>query len=293
MSQLLKIGTRGSPLALWQAEKVASLLQNTWPELSCEIVPIKTTGDRIQDRPLNEVGGKGLFVKEIEEALLDRSVDIAVHSMKDVPAFLPDGLTMGAVLERAEYRDALIAKTGTWETLPQKAIIGTSSLRRRVQAANARPDLQFRDCRGNVDTRLRKLEDGQYDAIVLSAAGLHRLGFEHRIAQYLNWIPAVGQGVIGIECRQADHSIRQLLDAIDHFETAVALKAERAFMQALEGNCQVALGCLATLQADQLSVHGFWLNPKTMIYSDHTLVGPSASAAELGLKLAEYLRSHS
>ena len=289
MSPIIKIGTRGSPLALWQAQQVAARLQAAHPDIATELVVIKTTGDRIVDRPLSEVGGKGLFVKEIEEALLGREVDIAVHSMKDMPALLPDGLEIGAVLRREEYRDALVCRDGSWATLKHGAVVGTSSLRRRALARIRRPDLHYEECRGNVDTRLRKLDDGQYDAIVLSAAGLDRLGLASRVSDILDWIPAVGQGIIGIESRRDDMVIKTRLAALHHPQTACELSAERAFMLALDGNCQVAIGCLARLTDESLTIHGFWVNPKTTRYHDHRLEGPAQNAEALGKQLADLI----
>jgi hydroxymethylbilane synthase len=252
------IATRGSALALWQANHVRDRLLALEPSLMIELLILKTTGDLIQDRPLAEVGGKGLFVKEIEEALLDRRADIAVHSMKDVPAELAPGLTMAAISEREDPADALITRTGGGlAELPAGARLGTSSLRRACQLKALRPDLEIVPLRGNVPTRIRRLDDGALDAIVLAAAGLRRLGYEGRISQRLDpetvSIPAAGQGALGIETRAGDGGTIQLLrDSCQHDDDATCVTAERAFLAELFGGCQAPMAAHARLDGDRL-----------------------------------------
>ncbi len=257
------IGTRGSKLALWQAEWVKSELTRLYPDLNIELKKIKTTGDKILDVPLAKVGGKGLFVKEIEEALLRKQADIAVHSMKDVPTGFPKGLHLAAICKREDPRDAFITAVGrrrsvvssqktikSFKDLPQGAIIGTSSLRRSCQLLNIRADLKIVQLRGNLDTRLRKLDEGQFDAIILAAAGVKRLGLADRITGILPpeiSLPAIGQGAIGIECRTDDDLINNILKPLNHEETAMCVRAERAFLKKLEGGCQVPIGAHARL----------------------------------------------
>jgi hydroxymethylbilane synthase len=249
------IGTRGSKLALWQAEWVKSELQRHHPWLQVELKKIKTTGDKILDVPLAKIGGKGLFVKEIEEALLRGEVDLAVHSMKDVPTEFPEGLGLSAVCRREDPRDAFVSKLRdgspiyrTLADLPEGAMVGTSSLRRSCQLLNRRPDLKVLQLRGNLDTRLRKLDEGDFDAVILATAGMKRLGVQHRITEILEidvLLPAIGQGAIGIETRVDDEYINNLLRALDHHETRVCVMAERAFLRRLEGGCQVPIAAHA------------------------------------------------
>lgn len=251
------IGTRSSKLALWQAEFIKSELTERYPDLAVELNKIKTTGDKILDVPLAQVGGKGLFVKEIEEALLRREADIAVHSMKDVPTEFPDGLHLAVICEREDPRDAFISQVRNtkfeienFKSLPQGSTIGTSSLRRSCQLLSIRPDLRIEQLRGNLDTRLRKLDDGQFDAIILAAAGVKRLGLQSRITEILSFetsLPAIGQGAIGIECRSDDEFINDLIAPLNHAETSVCVRAERAFLQRLEGGCQVPIAAHARL----------------------------------------------
>ena len=260
------IGTRGSKLALWQAAHIQSELQRRHPGMIIEINKIKTTGDKILDVPLAQVGGKGLFVKEIEEALLQREADIAVHSMKDVPTEFPDGLHLAVICVREDPRDALISGMRnaqflirTFHELPRGAKIGTSSLRRSCQLLSVRPDLNIEQLRGNLDTRLRKLDEGLYDAIILAAAGVKRLGLHHRITEILPFelsLPAIGQGAIGIECRRDDASINALISPLNHVETSVCVKAERAFLKKLEGGCQVPIGAHARLVSGKILMDG-------------------------------------
>jgi hydroxymethylbilane synthase len=257
----LRIATRRSQLALWQAEHVGALLRAAHPALPVELGPMSTQGDRVQDRALAEVGGKGLFVKELEVAMQEGRADIAVHSMKDVPSELPPGLLIAAVLPRANPLDAFLSlRHARFEDLPSGARVGTSSPRRQAQLRHARPDLRLELLRGNVDTRLRRLEEGALDAILLACAGLERLGLGSRITQPLDLelsLPAVGQGVIGIECREDDAASRSALAALHHEESFVRLRAERAFAAALGGSCHSPIAAHATLEGGAVTLRGF------------------------------------
>jgi len=293
MTDTIRIATRKSPLALWQAEHVAALLRQAHPGLAVELVPMVTEGDRILDRALAEVGGKGLFIKELEVAMFEGRADLAVHSMKDVPAELPDGMVLAAVLERADPRDAFVSnRFAALDALPLGAKVGTSSLRRQCQLRHARPDLEILQLRGNVDTRLRKLDEGHYDAIILAAAGLKRLGLDQRIASLVpaeSSLPAVGQGVIGIECRGADASTCRLVGALEHATTRTCLEAERAFAARLEGSCQSPVAGFAELESGRLRVRGLVGAPDgTQVFADEVGGSPDA-AAELGDRLAARL----
>ncbi len=258
------IGTRGSKLALWQAEWVAGKLRERDPDVEIELNKIKTTGDKILDVPLAKVGGKGLFVKEIEEALLRHEADIAVHSMKDVPTDFPDGLHLAVICRREDPRDAFIApveggafKVRRFADLPQGAVVGTSSLRRACQILSIRPDIRIGQLRGNLDTRLRKLDEGQFDAIILAAAGVKRLGWDKRITEILEpevSLPAIGQGAVGIECRIDDDVVHQVIGPLGHEETAACVRAERAFLTKLEGGCQVPIAAFARLEGGDVPV---------------------------------------
>jgi hydroxymethylbilane synthase len=292
VSATLRIATRKSQLALWQAEHVAALLRKAHPGLSIELVPLLTQGDRIQDRSLAAIGGKGLFIKELEVAIEDLRADIAVHSMKDVPADLPPGLIIGAVLTRADPRDALVTASGITrlEDLPPGARVGTSSLRRQAQLCALRPDIKIEALRGNVDTRLRKLEQGGMDAIVLACAGLTRLGLESRISARLDpkvCLPAVTQGVIGIECRSGDTRTRNLLQALEDPATRKVMEAERAFSSRLGGSCQSPIAAYAELYADQIRLQGLVAEPDGSRLLRDTLSGSQENPQALGLKLAE------
>ncbi|GAB0058742.1 Porphobilinogen deaminase [Candidatus Magnetaquicoccaceae bacterium FCR-1] len=260
MNTTLKIGTRGSALALWQARWVQSRLESTHPGLKAELVIIKTRGDIILDVPLAKVGGKGLFVKELEEALLDGRVDLAVHSMKDVPAEFPEGLGIAAILEREDPRDVLLSvRYAGLSDLPHGARVGSSSLRRQCQLLHERPDLRIESLRGNVNTRIAKLESGQFEAIVLAAAGVKRLGLLERVVEYFapeRIIPANGQGAVGIECRLNDAATRRWLEPLNHPETRTAVRAERAFLHELEGGCQVPIAGFARLEGERLVMAG-------------------------------------
>ena len=260
------IGTRKSKLALWQAEWVKSEIEKMTPGLKVELNKITTTGDKILDVPLANVGGKGLFVKEIEEALLRGEADIAVHSMKDVPTDFPKGLHLAVICKREDPRDALITAVHSsrftvhsFKDLPKGAAIGTSSLRRMCQLLNIRPDLKITPLRGNLDTRLRKLDEGQFDAIILAVAGVKRLGWAKRITEVLEpeiSLPAIGQGAIGIECRIDDKFTNKLIEPLNHPETAVCVRAERAFLKKLEGGCQVPIAAYARLVRQGSGVRG-------------------------------------
>ena len=281
----IRIATRGSALALWQAEAVRSALAQAHglPPDRFAVVPIRTSGDRIQDRSLAAAGGKGLFSKEIEEALLAGTVDLAVHSAKDMETFLRPGLAIGAYLEREDVRDAWISRHGTaLADLPEGARIGTASLRREALLRRVRPDLEIGLLRGNVPTRLAKIEVGAFDATLLAAAGLLRLGMEDRIDAYLDldgFPPACGQGAVAVECR-ADDKVRDLLVAIDHRDTALAVSCERAFLAALDGSCRTPIAGYASLQDGRLSFKGVLFSPDGRQAFDAARSGPASTAAE-------------
>nr|WP_302981903.1 hydroxymethylbilane synthase [Plesiomonas shigelloides] len=291
--QLIRIATRQSPLALWQAEHVRQLLCAQHPDLEVTLVPMVTKGDVILDTPLAKVGGKGLFVKELELALLEQRADIAVHSMKDVPVEFPDGLGLVCICERDDPHDALVSNHyDSLDALPQGAIVGTSSLRRQCQLRAARPDLHIKDLRGNVGTRLSKLDNGEYDAIILAAAGLRRLGLEARIRARLSVqqsLPAVGQGAIGIECRLDDARVRALLAPLNHADTADRVVAERAMNNRLQGGCQVPIGSYAELTGDQLYLRALVGAPDGSRLLQAEIRGPRTEAEQLGRALAEQL----
>jgi hydroxymethylbilane synthase len=293
MQDVLRIATRRSRLALWQAEHVATLLRQAHPGLVVELVPMVTEGDRILDRALAEVGGKGLFIKELEVAMFEGRADLAVHSMKDVPSELPDGLLLAGVLERADPHDALVSnRFGSLEALPAGARVGTSSLRRQCQLKHSRPELEILQLRGNVDTRLRKLDEGEYDAIILAAAGLLRLGLEERIAARVPTeasLPAVGQGVIGIECRSADAATRRRVGALEHAPTRTCLVAERAFAARLEGSCQSPVAGFAELRDGRLRMRGLVGAPDGTQVFEGELQGRPDEATMLGDQLATQL----
>lgn len=290
--QALTVGTRGSALALWQAEHVIERLRTIEPHLDLRLKTIKTHGDLVRDRALSQVGGKGLFVKEIETALLTSEIDLAVHSLKDMPTEQLDGLALGAILERADARDALVfgGRQQDLAELPRGARVGTSSLRRRAQLLSQRPDLQILDLRGNVDTRLRKLQSGEYEAVVLAAAGLLRLGYADAIGQYLPpdlMLPAVGQGALCVEVRADDDATCSLLAPLDHTPTRQAISAERAFLHCLEGGCQVPIGAYGEVDGDQLHLRGLVASlDGTRLVGDE-IRGPAASPMSLGTELAE------
>jgi hydroxymethylbilane synthase len=287
----LRIATRKSQLALWQAEHVATLLRQAHAGLKVELVPMLTQGDRIQDRSLAAIGGKGLFIKELEVALEEQRADIAVHSMKDLPGDLPEGLMIAAVLERSDARDALLtAKAARLDDLPQGARVGTSSLRRQAQLLAVRPDLRIEALRGNVDTRLRRLDAGEMDGIVLACAGLIRLGLESRITARLDpqvSLPAVAQGVIGIECRAADSRTVELVSVLNHPTTRIAMDAERAFAHRLGGSCQSPIAAHAQLEGKSLILDGLVAEPNGSRLLRDRQSGSIEDPAALGRLLAE------
>jgi hydroxymethylbilane synthase len=292
----LRIGTRGSPLALWQAREVRSLLAAAHavePD-AIAIEVIRTTGDIIQDRPLSEVGGKGLFTKEIEQALIDDAIDLAVHSSKDMPTVLPAGLMLAACLPREDVRDAFISrKSSTLAGLPRGAVIGTASLRRQAMVKRLRPDIAVVTFRGNVDTRLRKLDDGVVDATLLALAGLKRLGREAAATAVLDvdtFLPAVGQGAIGIEVREADTRTRDLLAPINHADTLTALGAERAFLAVLDGSCRTPIAGHASVAAGAVSFRGLILRPDGSEAHETARSGAVADAAKLGADAGHELK---
>ncbi|MBN6068533.1 hydroxymethylbilane synthase [Aggregatibacter actinomycetemcomitans] len=289
----LKIATRQSPLALWQANYVKDRLQQLYPDLNVELVPMVTKGDVILDSPLAKIGGKGLFVKELENALLNKEADIAVHSMKDVPMQFPTGLGLAVICRREDPRDAFVSNSyRTLAELPQGAVVGTSSLRRQCQLKTLRPDLDIRSLRGNVGTRLSKLDNGDYDAIILASAGLIRLGLAERIASFIDVeqsLPAVGQGAVGIECRTDDIAVQQLLAPLADVETTSCVLAERAMNNRLQGGCQVPIGGYAVLRDGELYLRALVgsVDGSTIIRAE----GKSAveNADVLGVQIAEQL----
>ena len=280
-------------LALWQAEWVRSELERVYPNITVELNKIKTTGDKITDVPLAQVGGKGLFTKEIEEALLRGEADLAVHSMKDVPTFFPEGLDLRAITEREDPRDALISASGkTLMELPEGATLGTSSLRRRAQAKGLRPDLKVEDLRGNIDTRLRKAKEGLYDAIILAGAGLRRLGWDDNITEYLDpslMLPAIGQGALGIETRIDDEEVNGMVSFFDHGATSAAVRAERALLGRLEGGCQVPIAAFGTVSGEEISLAGLVASVDGERVVKETILGTIEEAEPLGVELAERL----
>ncbi len=292
-ARTLKIATRKSPLALWQANFVKDRLEALHPDLQVELVPMSTQGDKILDTPLAKVGGKGLFVKELETAMLEGRADIAVHSMKDVPVEFPDGLGLHTICEREDPRDAFVSNHfNQIDELPQGAVVGTSSLRRQCQLRAARPDLVIRDLRGNVNTRLAKLDAGEYDAIILAAAGLKRLEMAHRIAAFIEpeqSLPANGQGAVGIECRLNDHELHALLAPLEHPETRIRVLTERAMNRALQGGCQVPIGAYALVQGEEVWLRGLVGSPDGARVIRDEIRGPLAEGEALGHTLAQRL----
>lgn len=293
LEKTLKIATRQSPLALWQANYVKDRLQQLYPDLTIELVPMVTKGDVILDSPLAKIGGKGLFVKELENALLNKEADIAVHSMKDVPMQFPEGLGLAVICQREDPRDAFVSHAyRTFAELPQGAVVGTSSLRRQCQLKALRPDLDIRSLRGNVGTRLSKLDNGDYDAIILASAGLIRLGLADRIASFIGVeqsLPAAGQGAVGIECRTDDAQVQALLAPLADAETTYCVLAERAMNNHLQGGCQVPIGGYAVLQQGQLYLRALVGD----IDGSHIIRAEGKSAVEnaevLGVQIAEQL----
>ncbi len=295
--RLVRIGTRGSALALAQAHEVRARLMaaHGLPETAFEIVIIKTTGDMILDRPLSEVGGKGLFTKEIEDALFEKRIDLAVHSMKDMQTALPDGLTIGATLPREDVRDAFISlKHKSFDSLPEGAVVGTSSLRRQAQIKRIRPDLQIVGFRGNVQTRLTKLRDEVAEATFLACAGLRRLGLADHITAAVpveSMLPAVAQGAIGIEIRVDDEDTAALIAPMNDNTTALCVTAERAFLATLEGSCRTPIAGLARLEGGTLTFKGETLSPDGRLQVVSTNTGPASAAADLGVTVADDILS--
>jgi len=289
----LILGTRGSKLAVHQSQWVQARLQELAPGLTISLQRIQTSGDKILDVPLARIGGKGLFVKEIEDALLSKEIDLAVHSMKDVPTALPEGLDILCVPPREDPRDALITRDGCrLDQLKPGARIGTSSLRRQAQLLHYRPDFTIEMLRGNLDTRLRKLREGQFDAIVLAAAGLRRLAWDAEITEYLPVhlsLPAIAQGALGIEARSDDTFVRELLSRFEHRPTRITVTAERALLHRLEGGCQVPIAAHAALEGDRLTVDGLVASVDGRRVIRHQIQGPASEAQALGTKLAERL----
>lgn len=291
MKKTIRLGTRASRLALWQANHIKSVLESNYDHYEFELVKIKTQGDKILDVALAKVGGKGLFVKELEDALLDKRVDFAVHSMKDVPVDLPEGLHLTAITKREDPRDAFISKNfkGLKE-LPEGAKVGTSSLRRQCQLLSGRPDLQIEVLRGNVETRIRKMAEGQFDAVILAAAGVKRLGLTEYVKEIISEdvsLPAIGQGALGIECRIDDPELNALLAILNDNDTSCCVRAERAFLRVLQGGCQVPIGAFAVVDGHTLTISGLVgsINGKKII--KEIVSGDRMDAEALGEALAE------
>lgn len=293
MKANLIIGTRQSLLALWQSNHIASLLRKQYPDCQVTLKKIVTKGDRILDVPLAQIGGKGLFTKEIETELLDSTVDLAVHSLKDMPTVLPEGLCLTAITTRANVGDAFVSnKYASFSELPQGAVLGTSSLRRKAQLLAVRPDLKIVDLRGNVDTRLRKLDEGQMDAIILAAAGLERLGHADRIREIIPTtvcLPAVGQGALAIECRSDNKEVREMLAFLNDLSTKQATDAERAFLGLIEGGCQVPIGVHAEVENDNVKIEAVIASLDGSKVLRNNITGPAVNAADLGRKLGQQM----
>lgn len=291
MKANLIIGTRQSLLALWQSNHIASLLRKQYPDCQVTLKKIVTKGDRILDVPLAQIGGKGLFTKEIETELLDGTVDLAVHSLKDMPTVLPEGLCLTAITTRANVGDAFVSnKYASFSELPQGAVLGTSSLRRKAQLLAVRPDLKIVDLRGNVDTRLRKLDEGQMDAIILAAAGLERLGHADRIREIIPTtvcLPAVGQGALAIECRSDNKEVRDMLAFLNDLPTKQATDAERAFLGLIEGGCQVPIGVHAEVENNNVKIEAVIASLDGSKVLRNNITGPAVNAADLGRKLGQ------
>jgi hydroxymethylbilane synthase len=292
-TRTIRIATRKSALALWQAEYVKAKLIEHYPSLTVELVPMSTQGDKILDTPLAKIGGKGLFIKELEIAMLEGRADIAVHSMKDVPVAFPDGFGLHAICERENPFDAFVSNNfDSIDALPQGAVVGTSSLRRQCQIRKYRPDLVIKDLRGNVNTRLAKLDAGEYDAIILASAGLIRLEMQERIRTPIPAdvsLPAVGQGAVGIECRNDDAELITLLQALNHNDTHTRVTAERAMNERLEGGCQVPIGSFATLDGDAITLTGMVGRPDGSELLFASATAQKNRAAEIGIEVAEAL----
>ena len=291
MKKSIVIGTRGSKLALWQAEHIAGRIRERFPAIEVTLKKIVTTGDKILDVPLAKIGGKGLFTKELENAMLSGDIDLAVHSLKDMPTELPEGLMLAAITTRADASDAFVSlRYKSLDALPQGAKVGTSSLRRRAQILKYRPDLQTIDLRGNLDTRIKKLENQEMDAIILATAGLKRLGLEQYITQILPieiCLPAVGQGALAIETRQADAEVLSVLEFLNDSETIAAVTAERAYLREVQGGCQVPVGVHGEVNGDQLLLEATILKIDGTREVREQICGCCSEAEELGIKLAQ------
>jgi len=291
--RIIRIATRKSPLALWQAEHVAERLEKAFPEVKAELVKMVTKGDKILDAPLAKIGGKGLFVKELEQGMLEGSADIAVHSMKDVPVEFPEGLHLAAILNREDPTDAFVSnKYSSLEGLPEHAKIGTSSLRRQCQIKEKFPNAEILSLRGNVNTRLAKLDAGEYDAIILASAGLKRLGMGDRITECLDTttsLPAIGQGAVGVECRADDQEINDYLKVLHDEQTTIRVKAERAMNARLNGGCQVPIAGFAEIQGDKLFMRGLVGSPDGVTLYRAERLGSFAEAEEIGIAIADDL----
>ena len=292
---MLKIATRKSPLAIWQAEFVKSKLENIYPDLKVELVKMTTQGDQILNSPLSKIGGKSLFIKELEVGIMEGRADIAVHSMKDVPYELPQGFEIGAILERENPFDAFVSNDfNSIQDLPIGAKLGSCSLRRIVQVKAMRPDLEILDLRGNVNTRLKKLDDGEYDAIILACSGLTRLGFDNRIKQDLSpddSLPAVGQGALGIEIKANDHKISSLIKPLIHQKTQIEVNAERALNTTLQGGCSLAIGAFATSEDSKLTLSGMVGNVDSGEIIRVQETGETSKPIDLGIRAAKKLLS--
>lgn len=296
MTQILRIASRGSALALWQANAVREALIGADSSVQVEITVVRTTGDRITDVPLSRIGDRGLFTKEIDSAVLDGAADLAVHSLKDVPTAIPPGLALVAVTEREDPRDVLICRAegpGTIDSLPAGARVGTSSLRRRSQLRARRRDLEVEDLRGNLNTRLARLDEGGYDAILLAAAGVIRLGWEHRVSEWLDpdgWLPAVGQGALAVVARADDARTAERLSLLHHVETGCAVAAERSLLRDLEGGCQIPIGALATVSDDTIHLAALVADLEGTLVLRHELEGSLTEPEALGHRVAAALR---
>lgn len=293
MDRTLKIATRNSPLAMWQAKFVKQQLQAIHEDLAVEIIGMTTQGDQLLDTPLAKIGGKGLFVKELETALMNETADIAVHSMKDVGVHLPDGLVIKSILKRHSPYDAMVSnRYESLAELPENAVVGTCSLRRVCQLQNQFPQLEFKNLRGNINTRLRKLDEGQYDAIILATAGLERMGLDDRIAERITadvCLPAIAQGAMGIECRESDVEVIKLIDSINHKQTAICVEAERAINVVLNGSCNTPIAGFSTIDAESIHIRALIGEPdgSLLLYSE--VSGHISDARQLGMKAAEHL----
>ncbi|MDA3883358.1 MAG: hydroxymethylbilane synthase [Bacteroidales bacterium] len=291
MKRDIVIGSRGSKLALWQSYEVKDQIESLFPHISVAVKIIQTKGDKILDVSLSKIGDKSLFTKEIEHELLDSSVDIAVHSLKDLPTVLPQGLIIGAVLPRAEYRDVLLARAHTsLSELTENNVVGTSSLRRRAGLLAYNPKLKVIDIRGNIDTRIQKMEAGYCDAIIMAAAGVHRLGLHDKITEIIDEniiVPAVSQGIIAVECRENDAGLQSLLQSLNHAQTSVSSVAERSFLHAMKGGCQLPLGCISTIDNQTISMHASIATIDGKESIEFSLSGSVSNPKDLGEKLAQ------